>query len=156
MNAILDYIEERSPRGAENVKGRLQAAIDLLANHPQRTGDERRRAAPHRRQSLRYVNFYQPTATEVVIHSVRHAARRLRRWREIIAEIVGDPVADVNSRTIYSAGGCLRGFEILGGFDETPTATFTLYSAPANRSKSRPLKTGAIFSSSAPLIFAGV
>jgi plasmid stabilization system protein ParE len=33
MNAILDYIEDRSPQGARSVKQRLKAAIDLLADH---------------------------------------------------------------------------------------------------------------------------
>jgi plasmid stabilization system protein ParE len=34
MTDILDYIEAQSPRGAENVKRRLQAMVDLLAHHP--------------------------------------------------------------------------------------------------------------------------
>lgn len=77
MNAILDYIEERSPRGAENVKSRLQTAIDRLADHPH--SGQVTNAAGLRRIVVNpypYVIFYQPTATEVVIHSVRHAARR--------------------------------------------------------------------------------
>lgn len=31
---ILDYIDARSPQGADKVKRRLQAVIDLLADHP--------------------------------------------------------------------------------------------------------------------------
>ena len=80
MNAILDYIEERSPRGAENVTGRLQAAIDRLAEHPH--SGRVTNAAGLRRVVINpypYVIFYQTTATEVVIHSVRHAARRGKR-----------------------------------------------------------------------------
>jgi plasmid stabilization system protein ParE len=34
MAEILDYIEARSPQGAETVKRRLQAVIGLLADHP--------------------------------------------------------------------------------------------------------------------------
>jgi toxin ParE1/3/4 len=34
LGDILDYIEARSPQGAENVKRRLKAAIDLLVDHP--------------------------------------------------------------------------------------------------------------------------
>ena len=34
MTEVLDYIEARSPSGAENVKRRLQGIIDLLADHP--------------------------------------------------------------------------------------------------------------------------
>jgi toxin ParE1/3/4 len=35
MADILDYIEVRSPLGAANVKTRLQAVIDLVADHPE-------------------------------------------------------------------------------------------------------------------------
>jgi plasmid stabilization system protein ParE len=38
MTEILDYIEARSPSGAQNVKRRLQSVVDLLADHP--TSDE--------------------------------------------------------------------------------------------------------------------
>ena len=31
---ILDYLDARSPQGAENVKRRLKAVVDLLASHP--------------------------------------------------------------------------------------------------------------------------
>jgi plasmid stabilization system protein ParE len=34
MAEVLDYIEARSPSGAENIKRRLQGIIDLLAGHP--------------------------------------------------------------------------------------------------------------------------
>jgi len=34
MTEVLEYIEARSPSGAENVKRRLQGIIDLLADHP--------------------------------------------------------------------------------------------------------------------------
>jgi len=34
MAEILDYIDARSPQGAETVKRRLQAVIGLLADHP--------------------------------------------------------------------------------------------------------------------------
>jgi toxin ParE1/3/4 len=78
MAEILDYIEARSPQGAENVKRRLQAVIGLLADHP----DAGRRVA--NKGNLRriiatpypYVIFYQPGTTEIVIHGVRHAVRR--------------------------------------------------------------------------------
>ena len=79
MNAVLDYIGERSPQGGQNVKRRLQAAIDLLAEHPHSgvlTGkrDLRRiMASPYR-----YLIFYRATPDEIVIHGVRHAARRPR------------------------------------------------------------------------------
>jgi toxin ParE1/3/4 len=31
---ILDYLDAHSPQGADNVKRRLQAVVDLLADHP--------------------------------------------------------------------------------------------------------------------------
>ncbi|MES2196211.1 MAG: type II toxin-antitoxin system RelE/ParE family toxin [Pseudomonadota bacterium] len=34
MTEVLDYIEARSPGGAENVKRRLLDVIDVLADHP--------------------------------------------------------------------------------------------------------------------------
>jgi toxin ParE1/3/4 len=77
MAEILDYVEARSPRGAENVKRRLQAVIGLLADHPDAghvtNGGNLRRvvASPYP-----YVIFYQSDTTGIVIHSVRHAARR--------------------------------------------------------------------------------
>jgi plasmid stabilization system protein ParE len=77
MTEILDYIEARSPQGAANVKRRLQAAIDLVAEHPYsgratNKGDLRRVVA----NPYPYVIFYRPGASEIVIHGVRHTARR--------------------------------------------------------------------------------
>jgi toxin ParE1/3/4 len=77
MTEILDYIETQSPSGAQNGKRRLQSVIDLLADHPTsgRTstmGNLRRFVVnpyPH-------VIFYRTDAAGIVIHSVRHAARR--------------------------------------------------------------------------------
>lgn len=34
MTEVLDYIEARSPNGAERLKRRLQDIVDLLASHP--------------------------------------------------------------------------------------------------------------------------
>jgi len=77
MTGVLDYIEARSPAGAENVKRRLQGVIDVLADHPN-TGsatnkDKLRRfvVSPYP-----YVIFYRPEATGIVIHAVRHSSRR--------------------------------------------------------------------------------
>ena len=76
MAEILDYIEARSPQGAETVKRRLQAVIGLLADHPDagrvtNKGNLRRVVAiPYT-----YVIFYRSDTTGIVIHGVRHAAR---------------------------------------------------------------------------------
>ena len=77
MTEVLDYIETRSPQGAESVKRRLKAAIDLLADHPKagratNKGDLRRLVA----NPYPYVIFYRTDATGIIIHGVRHTARR--------------------------------------------------------------------------------
>ena len=77
MIDVLDYIEAQSPQGAENVKRRLHAVLAFLVNHP-RTG------RPTNKGNLRrfvanpypYVIFYRPDVTEIVIHGIRHMARR--------------------------------------------------------------------------------
>jgi len=77
MANILDYLEARSPQGAASVNRRLQAVIDLVADHPKagRVTNKRdlRRvvASPYP-----YVIFYRLDATGIVIHGVRHASRR--------------------------------------------------------------------------------
>ena len=74
---ILDYIDARSPQGADNVKRRLQAVVDLLADHPnsgrltRKDGVRRAVAMPYP-----YVIFYRPDTTGIVVHWLRHAARR--------------------------------------------------------------------------------
>jgi toxin ParE1/3/4 len=79
LTDILDYIEARSPQGAESVKRRLKAAVDLLADFPEsgratNKGDLRRLVA----NPYPYVIFYRTDAAGVVIHGVRHTARRPR------------------------------------------------------------------------------
>ena len=77
MTAILDYIGERSPKGAQNVRARLQAAIDRVADHPYsgraigKDGVRRAAANPYP-----YLIFYRVTAEGVTVHRVRHAARQ--------------------------------------------------------------------------------
>ena len=77
LDAILRYIDERSPVGARRVKARLKAVIDLLAEQPHigrptSRGDVRRVIV----LPYPYVVFYRAMATEIVIHGIRHAARR--------------------------------------------------------------------------------
>jgi toxin ParE1/3/4 len=79
MTDILDYIEARSPQGAERVKRRLKAAVDLLADFPEsgratNRGDLRRLVA----NPYPYVIFYRTDVAGIVIHGVRHTARRPR------------------------------------------------------------------------------
>ena len=77
LTEILDYLDARSPQGADNVKRRLRAVVDLLADHPnsgrltRKDGIRRAVARPYP-----YVIFYQPDPTGIVVHGIRHAARR--------------------------------------------------------------------------------
>ncbi len=77
LEQVLSYIDDRSPEGARRVKARIQAVIDLIASHPQSsqlTSTRRlRRVVVH---PYPYLIFYAATNDEVVIHGVRHAARR--------------------------------------------------------------------------------
>ena len=80
MYAILDYIEDHSPQGARHVKQRLQAAVELVAAHPHNG------PLPGKRDLRRvvvnpypYFIFYRVTPDAIIIHGVRHAARRPRR-----------------------------------------------------------------------------
>jgi toxin ParE1/3/4 len=76
LEAILGSILSHSPKGAQRVQSRIQAFIDLLADHPfigARTDDPsiRRASIP----PYPYLIFYEVAGNEVVIHAVRHGAR---------------------------------------------------------------------------------
>ena len=79
LNEVLNYLEARSPQGARHVQMRIQTMIDLLLQHPkagQLTSNGRLRrivVAPYP-----YLIFYETAADAIVIHGVRHAARRPR------------------------------------------------------------------------------
>ncbi len=77
LDEILDYIAEHSPKGAANVRRRLQTIIALLLRHPE-AGQRMNRA--HLRRIVAhpypYLIFYQATPDEIIIHGVRHGARR--------------------------------------------------------------------------------
>jgi plasmid stabilization system protein ParE len=77
LDKALAYIEVRSSLGANRVRARIQTVINLLLRHPyvgQLTSKGRLRrivASPYP-----YVIFYRATKDEIVIHGVRHGARR--------------------------------------------------------------------------------
>lgn len=74
---VLDYIAERSPQAARRIHARVQAIGHLLLLHPHA-------GQPQRRGRLRriavypypYLIFYQIINDEIVIHGVRHGARK--------------------------------------------------------------------------------
>jgi toxin ParE1/3/4 len=77
LSAILDYIAAQSPQGARRVQARIRTLTELLLLHPhigRRTNDpaiRRMTTTPYP-----YLIFYEATETEIIIHAVRHAARR--------------------------------------------------------------------------------
>jgi toxin ParE1/3/4 len=77
LDKVLVYIEERSPQGARHVRARIQAIVNLLVQHPhagQLTSKGRLRrvvASPYP-----YLIFYHATGDALIIHGVRHTARR--------------------------------------------------------------------------------
>ena len=77
LGAILDHIAAHSPQGARRMQARIQSLLDLLLRHPHagvRTDDpaiRRLTTSPHP-----YLIFYEATESEIIIHAVRHAARR--------------------------------------------------------------------------------
>ena len=77
LDQVLSSIDERSPGGARHVKARIQEMIDLIAVHPsagQTTSKRRlRRVVVH---PYPYLIFYSASDEGVIIHGVRHAARR--------------------------------------------------------------------------------
>ena len=77
LDQLLSYIDDRSPKGAAEVKARIHATIDLIALHPMagRLMSRRllRRVVVH---PFPYLVFYAVSEDEIVIHGVRHAARR--------------------------------------------------------------------------------
>jgi plasmid stabilization system protein ParE len=79
MTEVLDYIEARSPSGAEHVKRRLLDIVDLLADHPN-SGQTTNKGTLRRVvvTPYPYIIFYRADATAIIIHGVRHTARRPR------------------------------------------------------------------------------
>lgn len=77
LEDILQSIAQQSPQGANRVQARLKSVIDLLLDYPQigqstsRSGMRRFVLSPYP-----YVVFYMATVDEIVIHGVRHGARR--------------------------------------------------------------------------------
>jgi plasmid stabilization system protein ParE len=80
LDAILDYIAGHSPQGASNVLDRIDEMLALIAAQPgvgratNRPGFRRVNLHPHP-----YAILYRAGATEIVIHAIRHAARKPRR-----------------------------------------------------------------------------
>jgi plasmid stabilization system protein ParE len=77
IDAIHQYLEERSPSGARSVLRAIYASIQLIAERPlsyQRTDDPDIRV--HVVQRYRYKIFYSVSGDVVEIIHVRHTSRR--------------------------------------------------------------------------------
>jgi plasmid stabilization system protein ParE len=76
LASILDYIVDRSPRGATRIHTRIRVVTDLLLRYPLAgavTDDpsiRRITTTPYP-----YLLFYEATDTEIIIHAVRHGGR---------------------------------------------------------------------------------
>lgn len=76
FTSILEYVAERSPRGAERVYARIRMVTRMLVEYPHAgtvTANPKIRritTAP-----LPYLIFYEATDYEVIIHAMRHGAR---------------------------------------------------------------------------------
>ncbi len=76
LERVLEYLTERSPRGAQSVRQRLRTMIGFVAQHPfagvelRGRGLRRIAAVPYP-----YVVVYRVKDDEVIIIGVRHAAR---------------------------------------------------------------------------------
>ena len=76
LESVLDYVAERSPRGAARIHSRIRAVTDLLLRYPRAgavTDDpsiRRMTTTPYP-----YLTFYEVTDAEIVVPAVRHGAR---------------------------------------------------------------------------------
>jgi toxin ParE1/3/4 len=80
ITKALDYVAERSPQGASQIRDRLEALVSLLQEQPfvghatDRPGTRRLVTAPYP-----YLIDYRVNTDEIVVMRFRHAARRPRR-----------------------------------------------------------------------------
>ena len=77
LDDVLTYIAERSPHGARRVQMRIQEIVNLLLQHPNAgIVTSKRRLCRMVAHPYPYLIFYQVTDHEIVIHGVRHGARK--------------------------------------------------------------------------------
>jgi len=78
IDGIAAYIAERNPRAAAELIERFEAVANLLGQSPE-IGARTERPNLRKFVAGSYLLVYEITATEIVIHYVRHGAR-LRPW----------------------------------------------------------------------------
>ena len=82
LQSILQYIDERSPLGARNVKRATRKTIELIGEYPEggrRAGEQEIRVLPAGRYP--YPIYWSVEAGEACIVHIRHARRR--PWRGV-------------------------------------------------------------------------
>jgi toxin ParE1/3/4 len=75
LEEVIEYIRERSPQGAKNVRARIRKLTQHVLEHPQSgslTSSGLRRIAT---TPYPYLIFYEVLADEVIIVGIRHSAR---------------------------------------------------------------------------------
>ena len=80
LSRILDYLDERSPRGALNVKLAIRRVIEAIGDNPgvgRPTGHGETRGIPVGRYP--YLIYWTVESDEVRVVHIRHGARR--PWR---------------------------------------------------------------------------
>lgn len=76
LRALTEYIADRLPQGAQSVRQRIKSSLERLTDNPalgRQTEDptiRRLTTAPYP-----YLIFYEATATDIIVHAVRHGAR---------------------------------------------------------------------------------
>jgi len=80
IDEIAAYIAERNPKAAAELLARIEAVAKLLERTPE-IGTRTDRPNLRKLVIGSYLMVYEITAREVVIHYVRHGARR-RPWEE--------------------------------------------------------------------------
>lgn len=77
LRSIADYVRERSPAGSRVLREHLRRMIGQLADYPQ-LGMPTAKATLRRLVISRYpyVVFYQVTDDTIIVHHIRHVARK--------------------------------------------------------------------------------
>jgi toxin ParE1/3/4 len=77
LKALLEYIDERNPQGADNVKGAVRRVIELIGQFPhggRSIGEDEVRVVPVGHYP--YAVYWAVTGHEAVILHIRHTAQR--------------------------------------------------------------------------------
>lgn len=78
INQILDFVAERNPKAAAKLLERFEGVVELIGNTPE-IGTRTERSNLRKFVVGSYLLIYEIAPSEVIIHYVRHGARR-RPW----------------------------------------------------------------------------